>query len=52
MDSADAMVEKSKAAGGHVQAGPFDAMRTGRMAICANPTGAPFAIWEGKETPG
>ena len=44
--SADATVESIKANGGAVHHGPFDAPNIGRMAMCADPSGASFAIIE------
>jgi predicted enzyme related to lactoylglutathione lyase len=43
---ANAAVEKIKKQGGVVQQGPFDVMDQGRMAICQDPTGATFSIWQ------
>ena len=34
--------------GGQVQQGPFDVMDAGRMAICQDPTGAVFSVWQAK----
>lgn len=52
VDDADASAEKVKAAGGRVLAGPFDVMEHGRMAMCVDPAGAAFAIWQAKQHPG
>jgi predicted enzyme related to lactoylglutathione lyase len=46
--SADATCEKIKQHGGTIQQGPFDVMDVGRMAICKDPTGAVFSIWQAK----
>jgi len=46
--SADAACEKIKKHGGTIQQGPFDVMDVGRMAICKDPTGAVFSIWQSK----
>jgi predicted enzyme related to lactoylglutathione lyase len=46
--SADEACEKIKKHGGKVQQGPFDVMDVGRMAICQDPTGATFSIWQAK----
>lgn len=46
--NADAACEKIKQHGGKVQQGPFDVMDVGRMAICQDPTGATFSIWQAK----
>jgi len=50
--SVDASVEKAKAAGAQLYAGPFDVMELGRMAVLADPTGAVFALWQAKTHPG
>lgn len=44
VENADATAEKIKAEGGRVEVGPFDAPGVGRIAIAADPSGAPFAI--------
>jgi len=46
--SADAACKKIQQHGGVVQQGPFDVMDVGRMAICKDPTGAVFSIWQAK----
>jgi predicted enzyme related to lactoylglutathione lyase len=46
--SADAACEKIQKHGGTIRQGPFDVMDVGRMAICADPTGAVFSIWQAK----
>jgi predicted enzyme related to lactoylglutathione lyase len=46
--SADQAAAKVKESGGNVMAPPFDVMDVGRMAVCADPTGAAFCVWEGK----
>lgn len=46
--SADAACEKIQKHGGSVQQGPFDVMDAGRMAICTDPTGATFSVWQPK----
>jgi predicted enzyme related to lactoylglutathione lyase len=43
---ANAAAAKIKQHGGVVQQGPFDVMKHGRMAICQDPTGATFSIWQ------
>ncbi|MSR63899.1 MAG: VOC family protein [Planctomycetes bacterium] len=45
---ADAACKKIQQHGGTVQQGPFDVMDVGRMAICKDPTGATFSIWQAK----
>ena len=42
--NADETCEKIKAEGGKIKHGPFDAPSIGRMAMCMDPAGAPFAI--------
>lgn len=48
VDSADAAAERVRAAGGTVLADPFDVMEAGRMAVCADPAGADFCVWEAR----
>jgi uncharacterized protein len=48
VQSADATAERVRAAGGTVLGQPFDVMDAGRMAVCADPEGAVFCLWEGK----
>jgi predicted enzyme related to lactoylglutathione lyase len=52
VDSADATAEKVKQAGGSVVMEPFDVAAAGRMAVCADPEGAVFCVWEAKEHKG
>jgi predicted enzyme related to lactoylglutathione lyase len=49
VDDADAKAVDVKSAGGTVQKGPFDVFDVGRMAVCHDPTGAYFCIWQSKE---
>lgn len=49
VDDADAAAVKIKKHGGTVQQGPFDVMQHGRMAVCQDPTGATFSIWQPKK---
>ena len=44
VENADETAEKIKANGGSVKHGPFDAPGVGRIAMVADPSGAPFAI--------
>jgi uncharacterized protein len=44
--SADEAVKRARSAGGSVRAGPLDALPAGRMAVLADPAGAPFCVWE------
>jgi predicted enzyme related to lactoylglutathione lyase len=49
VDSADAAAAKVRDAGGRVLSEPFDVMEAGRMAVCADPEGADFRVWQAKE---
>lgn len=51
VESADATAEKIAALGGKTQP-PFDIPGAGRMAVCFDPTGAEFDIWEPKKMTG
>jgi predicted enzyme related to lactoylglutathione lyase len=42
----DAGAERVRAAGGQVLLEPMDVMELGRMAICADPSGAAFGLWK------
>jgi len=46
VESADATAEMVRAAGGAVIAEPFDVSDAGRMAVCADPQGAAFCLWQ------
>jgi hypothetical protein len=46
VESADATAEKITANGGMVIVPPMDVLEIGRMAICADPTGAVFGLWQ------
>jgi predicted enzyme related to lactoylglutathione lyase len=48
VDSADESASKARAAGGAVLMEPFDVMDAGRMAVCADPEGAVFNVWQAK----
>jgi hypothetical protein len=50
--SADDTIAKVKAAGGTVFVEPMDVLDAGRMAVFADPTGAPISIWEPGAHPG
>jgi predicted enzyme related to lactoylglutathione lyase len=52
VDSADATADKVRAAGGQVLTEPFDVMGAGRMAVCSDPEGAVFCLWQAKEHKG
>jgi len=44
--SADAAAARVREAGGDVRAAPSDVLDEGRMAVCADPAGAEFRLWE------
>lgn len=46
VDSADETATKVKEAGGAVLMEPFDILDSGRMAVCADPLGAGFNLWQ------
>jgi len=46
VDSADETAATVKAAGGSILTEPFDVMDAGRMAVCADPEGAAFCLWQ------
>jgi uncharacterized protein len=48
VDSADDAAAKVRDAGGNVVTGPFDFMGACRMAVCTDPEGAAFGVWEAK----
>ncbi|MEW1905353.1 MULTISPECIES: VOC family protein [unclassified Streptomyces] len=45
---ADETAEGVRGCGGTVAVGPLDAGEAGRMAICSDPTGAVFGVWQAK----
>jgi uncharacterized protein len=49
VESADAAAAKVREAGGRIISEPFDVMEAGRMAVCADPEGAVFGVWQAKE---
>lgn len=49
VDSADEAASKVTGAGGQVLTGPFDVMDAGRMAVCADPEGAVFSVWQANQ---
>ena len=51
VESADATAEKVNALGGKAMP-PFDIMQNGRMAVCFDPNGAQFDLWQPKKEPG
>jgi predicted enzyme related to lactoylglutathione lyase len=48
----DAVAGRVGSAGGAVMQPPMDVMDAGRMAVCADPGGAVFCLWEAKENIG
>jgi predicted enzyme related to lactoylglutathione lyase len=46
VQSADEAVSKVRDAGGGVVMDPFDIMDAGRMAVCTDPEGAAFCVWQ------
>jgi predicted enzyme related to lactoylglutathione lyase len=46
VDDVDATTAKVEAAGGKVEAGPFDVMEHGRMSAVQDPTGARVNLWQ------
>ncbi|OON77742.1 VOC family protein [Streptomyces tsukubensis] len=49
---ADAVTARVEGNGGTVTLGPEDVLEQGRMALCADPTGAAFGVWQPRERPG
>ena len=52
VDSADEAAAKVRAAGGGVVTEPFDFMDACRMAVCTDPEGAAFRVWEARKHKG
>ena len=52
VESADETASKVADAGGNVVMKPFDVMDAGRMAVCTDPEGAAFCVWQAKENKG
>jgi predicted enzyme related to lactoylglutathione lyase len=52
VENADETARKVSEAGGNVATEPFDVMDAGRMAVCADPEGAMFCVWQAKENKG
>jgi uncharacterized protein len=52
VDDVDAATEKVAAAGGKVEAGPFDVGDNGRMSAIQDPTGARVGLWQAGSTTG
>src|SRR4030088_1449814 len=51
-NDADATAKKVEAAGGKVIAPPFDVLKSGRMAVFQDPSGAFISVWEPNEMKG
>jgi predicted enzyme related to lactoylglutathione lyase len=51
-ESADESAAKVRDAGGKVLMEPFDVPNAGRMAVCADPEGAVFGVWQAREHKG
>src|SRR3954454_19946790 len=49
VDSADDGAERAQAAGGQVVMPPFDIPGAGRMAVCTDPEGNAFMLWQARE---
>src|SRR5215218_5747528 len=52
VENADETASKANGAGGAVVMDPFDVMDAGRMAVCTDPEGAAFCVWQAKENKG
>jgi uncharacterized protein len=52
VERAEDAAEKAAGAGGSVVLEPFDALPAGRVAVLADPAGAPFCVWEPREREG
>ena len=52
VENADATAKKAIELGAQVPAGVFDVYVNGRMAVVIDPTGAPFCLWQPKQTQG
>jgi uncharacterized protein len=52
VESADEAAFKVQSEGGRVVSDPFDVMDAGRMAVCADPEGAVFCVWQAKRHKG
>ena len=50
--TADEKAASARDLGGKILNEPFDVMEVGRMAMIQDPTGASFALWQGKSNPG
>jgi predicted enzyme related to lactoylglutathione lyase len=52
VDDVDAATAKVEAAGGKVEAGPFDVNTNGRMSAIQDPTGVRVGLWQARDTIG
>ncbi len=52
VESADETASKVRDAGGGIAMEPFGVMDAGRMAVCTDPEGARFCVWQAKEHKG
>jgi predicted enzyme related to lactoylglutathione lyase len=52
VESADEAASNVREAGGNVVMEPFDVMDAGRMAVCTDPEGAAFCVWQAKNQKG
>jgi uncharacterized protein len=52
VESADDAANKVREAGGNVLREPFDVMNAGRMAVCTDPEGAAFCVWQANDMKG
>lgn len=52
VDDTDLVVNRIRRAGGTVVAEPLDVSDAGRMAVCRDPAGAPFRLWQSGQTRG
>jgi predicted enzyme related to lactoylglutathione lyase len=50
--NADGSAAKVTELGGSIKQPPFDVFEFGRMAVCADPEGAVFSVWQPKQHPG
>jgi uncharacterized protein len=48
VERADDIAERVRQAGGRVLTEPFDVSDAGRMAVCTDPEGAAFCVWQAK----
>jgi len=52
VEDADATAARAVELGGKLPAGVFDVYTNGRMCVVIDPTGAPFCLWQPKQTQG